>query len=94
MAVWLGRDGSKFELLFLACLGFGAPLVGMAFYDWSSWVLLSLGATIPLLGPARMIARYAPGDDPRTLIPPLGGTARAVGLYGLLLGLGLALGSG
>jgi hypothetical protein len=49
---------------------------------------------IPLLGPARTLAGYAPGDDPRTLIPPLGGTARAAGLYGLLLGLGLALGLG
>ena len=94
MAVWLGHDGSKFELLFLAFLGFGAPLVGMVFYDWTSWVLLSFGAAIPLLGPARAIAGYAPGDDPGTLIPPLGATARAVGLYGLLLGLGLALGSG
>ena len=92
MAVWLGPDGSKFELLFLALIGFGTPLLGMAFYDWSAWVLLSLGSVIPLLGPARTVALYAPGDDPRTLIPPLGRTAQAAGLYGLLLGVGLALG--
>ena len=92
MAVWLGHAGTKFELLVLALMGFGAPLVGMAFYGWSPWVLVSFGAAIPLWAPARTVSSYLPGDDPRILIPSLGGTARAVGLYGLLLGAALALG--
>ena len=92
MAVWLGHGGTKFELLLLFLMGFGAPLVGMVFYGWSPWVLLAFGAAVPLLSPARIVASYARGDDPRTLIPPLGGTAQAAGLYGLLLGAGLALG--
>ncbi|MGW8264778.1 MAG: 1,4-dihydroxy-2-naphthoate polyprenyltransferase [Longimicrobiales bacterium] len=92
MAVWLGHEGTKFELLLLVLMGFGAPLVGLAFYGWSPWVLLSFGAIFSLQAPARAVASHAPGDDPRALIPPLAGTARAAGLYGVLLGLGLALG--
>ena len=92
LAVWLGHSGSKFELMFLVSMGLGAPLVGLVFYDWTPWVLISLGVVVPLLGVARTVAVYGPGDDPRSLIPPLGGTALAAGLYGLLLGLGLALG--
>ena len=92
LAVRLGHDGTKFEFLFLSVLGFGAPLIGMIFYGWTPWALLSLGALFPLIRPLRRVAEYGPGDDPRSLIPPLGGTAQAAGLYGLLLGLGLALG--
>jgi len=92
LAVWLGHEGTKFELLFLGAMGFGAPVVGMVFYAWTPWVLLAFGGILPLVGPIRVLAAYRPGDDPRTLIPPLGGTAQAAGLYGLLLGLGLALG--
>lgn len=92
MAVWLGHDGTRFELLLLVLVAFGAPLVGMAFYGWPPSVLLSLGAALSLWTPARTVASHAPGDDPRVLIPPLAGTARAAGLYGLLLGVGLALG--
>jgi len=92
LAVRLGYDGTKFEFLFLTVMGFGAPVVGMIFYDWSVWVLLSFGAVLPLIEPLRVVAGYREGDDPRSLIPPLGGTAQAAGLYGLLLGLALALG--
>jgi len=92
LAVRLGHDGTKFEFLFLSVMGFGAPLVGMIFYGWTPWALLSLGALLPLIRPLRRVAEYGPGDDPRSLIPPLGGTAQAAGLYGLLLGMGLALG--
>ena len=92
LAVRLGHDGTKFEFLFLSVMGFGAPLIGMIFYDWTPWALLSLGALLPLIRPLLKVAEYGPGDDPRSLIPPLGGTVQAAGLYGLLLGLGLALG--
>jgi len=93
LAVRLGPEGTKFEFLFLVLMGFGAPVMGMVFYGWPAWVLLSFGAALPLMSPARTLASYAPGGDPRTLIPPLGRTAQAAGLYGLLLGLGLALGA-
>jgi len=92
MAVRLGHDGTRFEILFLLVMGLGAPVVGMIFYNWSAWVLLSLGSAFPLLSSARVLTSYAPGQDPRILIPPLGGVAQAAGLYGLLLGMGLALG--
>ena len=92
MAVFLGYDGTKFEFLFLTVLGFGAPVVGVLFYDWTLWSLLSLAALLFLLGPLREIMAYGPEDDPRSLIPPLGRIARAAGFYGLLLGIGLALG--
>jgi len=94
LAVWLGHAGTRFELLFLVCMGYGAPLVGMIFYGWPSWVLLSFASALPALGPLRVVHSYGPGDDPRTLIPPLGGIAQATGWYGFLLGAGLALGDG
>lgn len=92
MAVRLGHAGTKFELLFLLVMGLGAPVVGIVFYGWPAWALLSLASALPLLPSARVLTLYAPGDDPRILIPPLGGVAQAAGLYGLLLGMSLALG--
>ncbi len=91
-AVRLGHAGTKFELLFLALMGFGAPIVGILFYGWTPLSLFCFGAIPPAISAARILAPYAPGGDPRVLIPPLGMTAQAAGLYGLLLGLGLALG--
>jgi 1,4-dihydroxy-2-naphthoate octaprenyltransferase len=92
LAVWLGYEGTKFEFLFLTVVGFGTPVVGMFFYDWTPLTLLSFGAFPLLLGPLRKVMAYTSDDDPRSLIPPLGRTAQAAGFYGLLLGLGLALG--
>jgi 1,4-dihydroxy-2-naphthoate octaprenyltransferase len=92
VAVRLGHAGTKFELLFLATMGFVAPLVGILFYGWTPLSLLCFGAVLPTISAARILAPYEPGDDPGVLIPPLGMAAQAAGLYGLLLGLGLALG--
>jgi 1,4-dihydroxy-2-naphthoate octaprenyltransferase len=92
LAVSLGYEGTKFEFLFLTVLGFGTPVVGMVFYHWTPWALLSFGAFPFLMGPLRKVMAHGPDDDPRSLIPPLGRTAQAAGFYGLLLGLGLALG--
>jgi 1,4-dihydroxy-2-naphthoate octaprenyltransferase len=91
LAVRLGHAGTKFELLFLVVMGYGAPLVGMAFYGWPGWVLLSFASALPLLTPLRTVRSYLPGDDPRILIPTLGGIAQAAGLYGFLLGVALAM---
>jgi 1,4-dihydroxy-2-naphthoate octaprenyltransferase len=92
VAVRLGHSATKFEILFLALMGFGAPVVGILFYGWTPWSLLSLGALLPIISAARVLAPYSPGQDPGVLIPPLGMTAQAAGLYGLLLGMGLAVG--
>ncbi len=92
LAVRLGLELTKFEFLFLIILGFMAPVVGIVFYGWTPWTLVSLGAGAVLARPMAVVLRHERGKDPRSLIPPLGGTAQAVGLYGILLGLGLALG--
>jgi 1,4-dihydroxy-2-naphthoate octaprenyltransferase len=92
LAVRLGPRGTKAELLLLLLVAFAAPLLGMAFLGWSPWSLVSLAAALPLPGSLSTLLRYAPPADPRILIPPLGSTAQAAGLYGLLLGTGLALG--
>ena len=92
LAVRLGHAGTKFELLFLAMMGFVTPVVGILFYGWTPLSLLCYGAILPAISSARILAPYEPADDPGVLIPPLGMTAQAAGLYGLLLGLGLALG--
>lgn len=92
LSVRLGVAGTKFEFLFLVIMGFMTPVVGLLFYEWSFWVFLSLGALVPILGPLRLVMRHTAQEDPATLIPPLGRTAQAAGLYGSLLGAGLALG--
>ena len=92
LSVRLGLAGTKFEFLFLVVMGFMTPVVGFIFYGWPGWVFLSLGALVPLLDPLRAVMRHTARRDPATLIPPLGATAQAAGLYGLLLGLGLSLG--
>ena len=50
---------------------------------------LALLAGILALGPLRLIMTR---DEAEDLVPTLPGTARMVGLYGLLLALGLAFG--
>ncbi len=92
LAVRLGPAGTRFEFLFLVVMGFMTPVVGFVFYDWPGWVFLAFGALVPLMGPLRVVMAHRADSDPTALIPPLGATARAAGLYGLLLGLGLALG--
>ena len=92
LAVRLGVGGTKMELLLLLLLSLSVPALGMAWWAWSPWVLLAWGAGLPLLGPLKTILAHGPESDPRALIPPLAGTAQAAGLYGLLFGLGLAIG--
>lgn len=92
LAVRLGPDWTRFEFLFLVISGLLTPVVGLLFYGWTPWALLALGSLVPLQGPVRVVLGYRMTDDPGILIPPLGKTAQAAGLYGLLLGTGLALG--
>jgi len=92
LSVRLGPSGTRFEFLFLVVMGFLAPVVGVLFYRWTPWVFLALGALPLLVGPLRTVASHDGRKDPASLIPALGRTAQAAGVYGLLLGLGLALG--
>lgn len=92
LAVRLGVKGTKIEYLGLLALALATPVLGILVFDWTSWALLGVMAGVPLAGPALTVLKHRRTDDPRSLIPPLGGTARAAGLYGMLLGLGLTLG--
>jgi 1,4-dihydroxy-2-naphthoate octaprenyltransferase len=92
MAVRLGIPGTKLEFGALLLTGLMAPVLGMIWFGWTPWVLLSFFMILPLRGPLRVILGYSRNSDPALLIPPLGATAQAAGAYGLLLGLGLALG--
>jgi len=92
LAVRLGPRGTKVEFVLLLLAAFAVPVVGWRFLGWGGWPLLSLHAALPLLGAVPAVLSFdSTSADPRSLIPPLGRTAQAAGLYGLLLGLGLAL---
>lgn len=76
---------------YLALLGWSAvvPLVGIAVWGWSPWVLAALGALFRAVAPARAVLTFT---DPRELLPALGGTARVVAVWSGLLALGILLG--
>ena len=91
LAVRLGLSGAKVEFALLLLVGFGVPFAGVVAFGWGPMTLLTLLAALPLLRAARTLLGYSPVSDPRSLIPVLGRTAQAAGLYGLLLGTTLAL---
>ena len=84
--------GTKVEFVLLLMLAFLVPIFGIRWFEWSWWTLLSLLTLWLLRSPMRAVARFSSESDPAVLIPPLGATARAAGLYGVLLGAMLALG--
>lgn len=89
LAVRVGRTGTRIEYLLMLMTGFAAPPLGVALFEWTPWCLAALAA-LPFAAPP--VRRVLTRDDPAALIPALGGTARMVALYGLLLAGGLALG--
>lgn len=89
LAVRLGRSGSRVEYAILMVVGFTVPVLGVGVYQWPAAALLALAAGVASVSPMTLIMTT---DDPRELIPALAGTARVVGLYGLLLAAGLAFG--
>ncbi len=89
LAVRLGRNGSRVEYAALLVVGFTVPVLGVGVYEWPAAGLIALIAGGAAASPLILIMTK---DDPRELIPALAGTARVVGLYGLLLAAGLALG--
>jgi 1,4-dihydroxy-2-naphthoate octaprenyltransferase len=89
LAVRLGRGGSRIEYAGLMALGFTVPVLGVAIYEWPPAALIALAAGLASIPSVSAIMTR---DDPRELIPALAGTARVVGLYGVLLAAGLAVG--
>jgi 1,4-dihydroxy-2-naphthoate octaprenyltransferase len=92
LAVRLGVRGTRWELFLLLAAGLSIPPLGVLTFGWTPWALVALGAALALLRPCLTVRAYRRGDDPRVLIPPLGEVAIGAGLYGLLLGAGLAFG--
>jgi len=89
LAVRLGRNASRVEYAILIAGGLVVPVLGVAVYAWPPAVLLALAAGTASASPLMLILTR---NEPEDLIPALGGTARVVGLYGLLLAAGLAFG--
>lgn len=92
LAVRIGYLGTKVEFALLILGALLVPVIGMALFGWSGWTLFSLLVAWPLMDPVTAVMRFSPQSDPTILIPPLGATARAAGIYGVLLGAMLALG--
>ncbi len=89
LAVRIGRRWTKVQYVVLVVLTAVVPPAGMALHGWSPWVLLSLCALPAVAGPLRLVLTYR---EPASLNRGLAGTARLPGLFGVLLGLGFALG--
>lgn len=89
LAVRLGTRGSQVEYLMMLLVAFIVPVVGWRSYGWPAASLAALLVAPLCLAPVRRVLTHT---DPAELLPALGETARVVGVYGLLLGLGLAVG--
>lgn len=89
LAVRMGRRGTRMEYAGLVCFAAVAPVIGVAVHGWPPGALFCEAAILMALLP---LWRVLQEEDPRRLMPALGQTARVAGLYGLLLGLGVALG--
>jgi 1,4-dihydroxy-2-naphthoate polyprenyltransferase len=92
LAVRLGRSWTKAEFALLLAAGFAVPLLGVALFGWPASTLVALLAGLPLVQATRAVLGSSSHSDPAALIPALGRTAQAAGLYGLLLGAALAVG--
>ena len=89
LAVRMGRGWTQAQYAFLVMLTAAVPPLGMAVHGWSPWVLLSLFALPAVASTLRLVLTFR---EPAALNRALAGTARFLGLFGVLLGLGFALG--
>ena len=89
LAVRLGRRGSQMEYALLLFGGLAVPVWGVLRFGWPAAALATLLVAVVAVEPFRRVLGFT---DPSELLPALGGTARVVALYGLVLGLALALG--
>ena len=90
LAVRLGVGGSRAQYLALLALGASVPVAGVIWFGWPLATLACLIVFVGVLGPLRAVMSF---DAPQQLLPALGGTARVVALYGIVLGATLAWGS-
>lgn len=89
LAVRMGRRWTQAQYVFLVRLTAAVPPAGMALHGWSPWVLLSLCALPAIVQPLALVRTFR---EPASLNRGLAGTARFLGLFGVLLGLGFVLG--
>ena len=89
LAVRMGPGATKVEYMLLLGIALAIPVIG---WRVLAWPLAALGALLAMplaVSPTRRVLGHT---DPTELLPALGETARLVALYGVLLGLALALG--
>lgn len=90
LAVRLGVQGSRAEYLLLLVVGATVPVAGVTWFGWPPSVLATLVVFTLAIRPARTVVGFR---APAELLPALGGTARIVALYGVILAIALAWGS-
>ncbi|MCH2465477.1 MAG: 1,4-dihydroxy-2-naphthoate polyprenyltransferase [Gemmatimonadetes bacterium] len=89
LAVRIGRTLTKLEYLLMLMISLLVPRVGWMVLSWPVAVLCSL-LVIPLsVSPAKKVIVHV---EARDLLPALAETAQLVGVYGLALAAGFALG--
>jgi 1,4-dihydroxy-2-naphthoate polyprenyltransferase len=89
LAVRMGRGGTRVEYSLMLVVGAVAPVLGVLLFGWPPVAYMSLGAMLLAAGPLRLVWTV---EDPQRLIAALGGTARVVAAYGILLAAGLTWG--
>jgi 1,4-dihydroxy-2-naphthoate octaprenyltransferase len=89
LPVILGRAAGRGEYAAMIVLAVSAPLVGVSVFSWPTPCLAALLVLLMLREPIHTVFTEARAE---ALIPALPRTARAVGVYGLILGAGLASG--
>jgi len=89
LAVRLGATGTKAQYILMLVTAGVVPVVGVMRYGWPLAALAALCVAPLCIRPLRTVLSF---EDPRELLPALGGTARVVVLYGALLAIGLAFG--
>ncbi len=92
LAVMLGPARTRAEYLLLCGLAAVVPPAGVALLGWTPWSLISLAGLLLLARPLRTVLGGAAGqEDADRLDPALVDTARSLGAYGALAGLGFLL---
>lgn len=92
LAVILGPEGTRVEYLLLCLVAASVPATGVLLLGWTPGTLLALAALGLLVRPIRTVLGGASGqEDADVLDPALVKTARSLGAYGLLTGLGFLL---
>jgi 1,4-dihydroxy-2-naphthoate octaprenyltransferase len=89
LAVILGRRGTRVEYTLLLVIGATVPVVGVVLFGWPPAAYAAVAALTLSAGPLRLIWTV---ENPEQLIAALGGTARLVAAYGVLLTVGLIWG--